>query len=47
MIPVTYGHQSPLRHGCSPVSLLYISGTVFPENTSGRPLLLITFDLTW
>ena len=25
-----------LRHGCSPVNLLYIFRTPFPKNTSGR-----------
>ena len=30
-----------LRHGCSPVNLLYISRTPFPKNTSGRLLLNI------
>ena len=28
-----------LRHGCSPVNLLHIFGTPFPESTSGRLLL--------
>ena len=27
------------RHGNSPVNLLHIFRTPFPENTSGRPLL--------
>ena len=31
-----------LRHGCSPVNLLYIFLTPFPRNTSGW--LLLTFD---
>ena len=30
-----------LRHGCSPVNLLYISRTSFLKNTSGRLLLKI------
>ena len=25
-----------LRHGCSPINLLHIFGTLFPKNTSGR-----------
>ena len=31
--------RSTLRHGCSPVNLLHIFGTPFPNNTSGRLLL--------
>ena len=30
-----------LRHECSPVNLLYIFGTLFPTNTSGRLLLKV------
>ena len=33
-----------LRHGCSPVSLLYIFRTPFPRNTSGWLLLNIIKD---
>ena len=33
-----------LRHGCSPVNLLYIFRTPFPRNTSGRLLLEDDFD---
>ena len=29
-----------LRHGCSPVNLLFIFRTLFPKNISGRLLLL-------
>ena len=28
-----------LRHGCSPVNLLHIFKTTFPQNTSGKLLL--------
>ena len=28
-----------LRHGCPPINLLFIFGTTFPKNTSGRLLL--------
>ena len=31
-----------LRHGCSPVNLLYIFKAPFPKNTSGWLLLMIT-----
>ena len=31
-----------LRHGCSPVNLLYIFKPPFPKNTSGWLLLMIT-----
>ena len=30
-----------LGHGCSPVRLLHIFGTLFLKNTSGRLLLLL------
>ena len=30
-----------LRHGCSPVNLLYISRTPFPNNTFGGLLLTL------
>ena len=30
-----------LRHGCSPVNLLHIFRTPFPNNTSGRLLLVL------
>ena len=40
------------RHGCSPVNLLLILGTLFPKNTSGRLLLKKwrgskIFDYSW
>ena len=40
------------RHGCSPVNLLLILGTLFPKNTSGRLLLKKRrgskiFDYSW
>ena len=35
--------EMSLWHGCSPVNLLYIFGTHFPKNTSGRlPLPLVS-----
>ena len=35
-----------LRHGCSPINLLHISGKPFPKNTSGV-LLYILFHFPW
>ena len=35
-----------LRHGCSPVNLLHIFRTPFPNNTSGWPLLNILARFT-
>ena len=32
--------ETTLRHGCSPVNLLHIFRTLFPENTSGGLLLI-------
>ena len=34
--------ETTLWHGCSPENLLYIFRTLFPKNTSGGLLLLIT-----
>ena len=33
-----------LRHGCSPVKLLYISKTPFPKSTSDRLILVLQFN---
>ena len=33
-----------LRHGCSPVNLLYISKTPFPKSTSDRLMLVLQFN---
>ena len=33
-----------LRHGCSPVNLLYISKTPFPKSTSDRLILVLQFN---
>ena len=40
--------QMTLRHGCSPVNLLHIFGTLFLKNISGRQLLIvvISFDIS-
>ena len=35
-----------LRHGCSPVNLLYIFRTAFLKNTSGRLLLTMLMSIT-
>ena len=36
--------QITLRHGCSPVTLLHIFSTPFPENISGRLVLDIVVN---
>ena len=39
--------EMALRHGCSPVNLLHIFRIPFPNNTSGRLLLLILTTISF